>query len=48
MVSGMISYNLPRMMTSVYVSGRPSSLPLQMSADILKNMSVLPSGPTGS
>lgn len=47
MVSGIISYSLPRIMTSVYVCGRPSSLPLQMSADILKNMSVLPSGPTG-
>lgn len=37
MVSGIISYSLPRIMTSVYVCGRPSSLPLQMSADIEKH-----------
>lgn len=44
----MTTHSLYRITPSVSVSGRPCTLPLQVSADILKNMGILPSNPTGS
>lgn len=48
MGSDMIPCSLYRITPSVGVSGRPHALPLQMSADIFKNIGILPSNLTGS